>query len=257
MKFKVGPTPIVPPIKDHSHTEANSVVGGPVYRGRKLPDLVGSFIYGDYITGTIWAVRAEDDDTYSHQTLVDTDQRITSFTEGSNGELYVLDYDYTGQIYELARSLLTDTSAKFPRRLSQTGLFASLVNLQPAAGVVAYDVRVPRWMDGATGQRWIAIPGDDMLRLAAGDEPAVYPEGTLLVKQLNLPVEDSGEPIRLETQLLHYQDGTWRPYSYMWNNAGTDATLVDSIGANRALQVADRIGVKQERTWHVSATKRM
>ncbi|HUG70197.1 MAG TPA: PQQ-dependent sugar dehydrogenase, partial [Pirellulaceae bacterium] len=252
-EVEVGPTPIIPPIKDHAHTEANSVIGGPVYRGRKLPDLVGSFIYGDYITGTIWAVRAEGDDTYSHQTLVDTDQRITSFTEGSNGELYVLDYDYTGQIYELVPAGLPDTSADFPRRLSETGLFASTENLEPAPGVVHYDVRVPRWMDGATAQRWIAVPGDGTIRLASDDEPARYPEGTVLAKQLNLAPEGTEKPIRLETQLLHFERGTWRPYSYLWNEAGTDAMLVDSIGADRPLQIADETGSKQERTWHVSA----
>ena len=252
-EVEVGPTPIIPPIKDHPHTEANSVIGGPVYRGRKLPGLVGSFIYGDYITGTIWAVRAEGDDTYSHQTLVDTDQRITSFTEGSNGELYVLDYDYTGQIYELVPAGLPDTSADFPRRLSETGLFASTENLEPAPGVVPYDVRVPRWMDGATGQRWIAVPGDGTIRLASGDEPAGYPEGTVLAKQLSLAAEGTEKAIRLETQLLHFERGTWRPYSYLWNEAGTDAMLVDSIGADRPLQIADDTGTKQERTWHVSA----
>ncbi|MCA9144315.1 MAG: PQQ-dependent sugar dehydrogenase [Planctomycetaceae bacterium] len=250
----VGPTPIIPPIKDHSHTEANSVIGGPVYRGRKLPDLVGSFIYGDYITGTIWAVRSEGDGTYSHQTLVDTDQRITSFTEGSKGELYVLDYDYTGRIYELVPSDLPDTSTEFPRRLSETGLFTSTENLQPAPGVVSYDVRVPRWMDGATGERWIAIPGDGSVKLAFADESPVYPEGTVLVKQVNLMSAGDELPIRLETQLLHFERGMWRPYSYLWNDTGTDATLVDSIGADRPLQVADDASMKQDRTWHVSAS---
>ncbi|MCA9124353.1 MAG: PQQ-dependent sugar dehydrogenase [Planctomycetaceae bacterium] len=248
----VGPTPIIPPIKDHSHTEANSVIGGPVYRGRKLPGLVGSFIYGDYITGTIWALRDEGDGTYFHQTLIDTDQRITSFTEGSNGELYVLDYDYTGQIYELVPSDLPDTSAEFPKRLSETGLFTSTERLQPAPGVISYEVRVPRWTDGAYAQRWIAIPDDGVVHLASGGESPVYPEGTVLVKQLNLK---SGEnEIRLETQLLHFEHGTWRPYSYLWNEEGTDATLVDSIGADRPIHVTDSGGEVQERTWHVSAS---
>jgi glucose/arabinose dehydrogenase len=100
-EVKVGPTPIIPPVKDHPHTEANSVIGGPVYRGDKLPDLAGSFVYGDYITGTIWAIRPDKENAYSHTTLVDTDLRIVAFTQGSEGELFVLDYDYTGQIYEL------------------------------------------------------------------------------------------------------------------------------------------------------------
>jgi putative heme-binding domain-containing protein len=253
-EVEVGPTPIVPPLQVHPHTEANSVIGGPVYRGDKLPGLNGSFIYGDYITGTIWAVQAEGNTSSAHQTLVDTDLRITSFTEGSEGELYVLDYDFTGQIYELVQSDYIDTSANFPRRLSETGLFTSLENLDPAPGVVPYEVVVPRWMDGAEGQRWIAIPGDGVAKLASGDDAADYPDGTTFVKQLNLPGKGDGQPIRLETQLLHYEGGTWRPYSYLWNSEGEDATLVDSAGADRQLKSVDESGVPLARTWHVSAS---
>jgi putative heme-binding domain-containing protein len=252
-EVKVGPTPIVPPVKDHPHSEANSVIGGPVYRGKKLPDLAGSFIYGDYITGTIWAIKPDKDNSYSHTTLVDTDQQIIAFTEGSGGEVYVLDYDFTGKIYELLPSGLTDTSATFPRRLSETGLFASLETLEPAAGVVPYQVQVPRWMDGAEGERWIAIPGDGQVRLAAGSEqPAEYPEGTVLVKQVSLAQEKGGKPIRLETQILHYESGTWRPYSYLWDEAGRDAELVGPMGAARPLHLSNGAG-RGDRTWRVSA----
>ena len=90
-EVKPGPTPIRPPVKDHPHTEANSVIGGPVYRGSQLPDLAGSFVYGDYITGTIWSVRKEPDGTTAHRTLVDTDLRIVAFTAMSDGDLYVLE----------------------------------------------------------------------------------------------------------------------------------------------------------------------
>ena len=47
--------------------------------------------------------------------------RIVAFTQGSGGEIYVLDYDLTGQIYELVPSGLKDTTVTFPRRLSETG----------------------------------------------------------------------------------------------------------------------------------------
>jgi putative heme-binding domain-containing protein len=255
-EVKVGPTPIVPPVKDHSHTEANSVIAGPVYRGSKLPDLDGSFIYGDYITGTIWSVRGEEGDTYSHATLVDTDQRIVAFAEGSKGELFVLDYDLTGQIYELLPSDLQDTSAEFPRRLSETGLFASLESLHPAPGVVPYDVQVDRWLDGARAQRWVAIPGKGKIKLAPNaKESGVFPEGTVLVKHLSLPPGANSQPLRLETQVLHYENETWRPYSYLWDEHGKDAHLVSSIGANRALRILDAAAENgfTERTWHVSA----
>jgi uncharacterized repeat protein (TIGR03806 family) len=251
-----GPTPIIPPVKDHPHTEANSVIGGPVYRGNKLPDLAGSFVYGDYITGTIWAIHPDKDGAYSHRTLVDTDQRIVAFCEGAGGELFVLDYDLTGQIYELLPSGLQDTSANFPRRLSETGLFASLEKMEPALGVVPYSVLVEPWMDGAQAKRWLAVPNTGKLELASGQgEAASFPDGTVLVKHLTLP-QAGRESIRLETQLLHYENGVWNPYSYLWDEAGTDAHLVESRGTNRLLPVADAAanGDLHERTWRVNAT---
>jgi putative heme-binding domain-containing protein len=254
-EVKVGPTPIIPPVKDHPHTEANSVIGGPVYRGTKLPELAGAFIYGDYITGTIWAIRPDKELSYSCTTLVDTDQRIVAFTQASGGEIFVVDYDLTGQIYELLPSGLEDTSASFPRRLSETGIFASLESMEPSPGVVPYCVRVDRWMDGAVAQRWVAVPGDGQVSLSTDPETAAtYPKGTVLIKHLTLP-QDDGQAIRLETQLLHYEGGTWRPYSYLWDDTGHDATLVDATGTSRPLN--STIGVnadnRLDRTWHVNA----
>ena len=147
-----GPTPIIPPVKDHPHTEANSVIGGPVYRGEKLPDLAGSFVYGDYITGTIWAIRPDKDGAYSHRTLVDTDQRIVAFPQGQAASCMCSTTTSPARFTNCCRPMCQDTSASFPRRLSETGLFASLEKLEPAAGVVPYSVLVEPWMDGASGQ---------------------------------------------------------------------------------------------------------
>src|SRR5262249_44724866 len=159
-----------------------------IYRGGKLTDLIGSFVYGDYITGTIWAIRPDKDGAYSCQTLVDTDQRIVAFCEGTRGELFVLDYDLTGQIYEMLPSGLQDTSASLRRRLSETGLFASLQSMEPASGVMPYSVLVEPWMDGAQAKRWIAVPSTDKIDLASENAvPARFPDGTVLVKHVSLP----------------------------------------------------------------------
>ncbi len=250
-EVQVGPTPITPPVKDHPHSEANSVIGGPVYRGAKLPGLDGAFVYGDYITGTIWSIAPVAGNNYAQATLVDTDLRIVAFGEGSGGELYVVDYDATGQIYELLPSNQPDRSAEFPRRLSETGLFAALDALEPAPGVVSYEVKVNPWMDGAQAQRWIAIPGSGKATLAANLETlAAYPDGTVLVKHVEMPQGEGQPPVRLETQLLHFEGGSWQPYSYLWDEAGQDATLVAPTGAERTLNLAGGI----ERTWRVSAT---
>ena len=251
-----GPTPIRPPIKDHPHTEANSVIGGPVYRGKTMPDLAGYFVYGDYITGTIWGLRANAEGDLEHLTLVDTDLRIVSFTEGSSGDLYVLDYDLTGQIYRLLPSDVPDTSANFPRRLSETGLFSSLSPLQPAAGVIPYDVTAGRWLDGAQAARWIAIPDRDRVQLSRDlQTQSSFPENTVLVKHLTWSAT-AGQPSRpLETQLLHRFGGTWNPYSYRWTADGQDALLVPPEGSTETISlaaVAPATG-QQERSWHVGA----
>ena len=248
-EVKQGPTPITPPLKDHPHTEANSVIGGPVYRGQAFPDLDGWFVYGDYITGTVWALKSGASGEYEHRTLGDSDLHIVAFTEGSRGEIYLLDYDTTGQLYELKQSEEADTSATFPRKLSQTGLFAKTESLTPAEGVVPYQITAEPWSDGATTRRWVAIPGTASIRFDSGDSKAAqFPEGSVLVKHLSMP---QGEQ-PLETQLLHHQNGSWNPYSYLWDDSGSDATLVDPQGVDREIQLTD--DPKSKRTWHVGST---
>jgi putative heme-binding domain-containing protein len=72
----------------------------------------------------------------------------------------------------------------------------------------------------------------------------------VLVKQLSLPVGD--DSLKVETQVLHYENDTWHPYSYLWNEDGKDAELVESTGRNRTLKVPGKNG-PVERTWHVNA----
>ncbi len=227
-----------------------------MYRGDKLKPLNGEFVYGDYITGTIWSVGRASDGSFVGRTLVDTDLRITDFLEGSAGELFVLDYDLTGQIYELLPNDVEDLSADFPRMLSQTGVFSALTPLQPAAGVVEYEVVVPRWTDGAMAQRFVAVPGSDRIDLAPnGTIRGQYPEGTVFAKQLTIPAAAGKTRTPLETQILQLQNGVWNPYSYLWNEAGTDAELVSSVGTTRSVQWPDANASGQftERTWRTSA----
>lgn len=244
----VGPTPIVPPARDHHHSEANSVIGGPVYRGERLQDLNGFFVYGDYITGTIWALKP-DGDGYTYKDVVDTDLRIVDFAQGADGELFVLDYDFTGGVYRVVPNDAEDLSAEFPRLLSETGLFDSVADLKPAAGVLPYDVVAPRWQDGADTQRWVAVPGDGSIERLSDSEPADFPNGTVLVKHLAVPVSPSAP---LETQVLHYNGGVWNPYSYLWNQDGSDAELVPPTGATKSVNWPLEDG-EVLRTWRAGA----
>src|SRR3954447_18469980 len=44
-----------PPVLEYDHGPHCSVTGGYVYRGARLPQLQGTYFFGDFCTGTIWA----------------------------------------------------------------------------------------------------------------------------------------------------------------------------------------------------------
>ena len=54
-----NPTFLVEPIQDYPRTEGFSVTGGFVYRGSRLPELNGAYIFADYGSGRIWQMRYE------------------------------------------------------------------------------------------------------------------------------------------------------------------------------------------------------
>lgn len=86
-------TGLVDPIVDYPRTEGTTVTGGYVYRGTKVPQLTGKFIFGDFGTGNIWAVNAADKgkDVRSLQILA-SGIHISTFGQDAQGEVYVADY---------------------------------------------------------------------------------------------------------------------------------------------------------------------
>ncbi len=160
-----GPGPILPPIKAHPHSEAASITGGYVYHGTRLPELAGTYIYGDYQSGIIWGLKAQGDTVTWQKEIARTPIHLSAFGEGADGELYLLDHDRTHQVYRLVRNPAAKESHDFPRRLSQTGLFASTRDHQPAPGVIPYSVNSELWADGATAERFLAVPGNGRIGL--------------------------------------------------------------------------------------------
>jgi uncharacterized repeat protein (TIGR03806 family) len=259
-----GPTPILPPALDFPHTEAASITGGYVYRGKRLKELVGTYICGDWVTRKVWGTRFDGDKVVSHRELAQGTQRIVAFGEDTAGELYFLDYEEVGTIHRLAPNpAAKEKQPDFPRKLSETGLFASVKDHSPAPGVVPFSVNAAQWADHATAERFVGLPGTEAVRIY--DEPVptpggfysgavFFPKDGVLAKTITLEME-CGNPQsrrRLETQLLHFDGEQWRGYSYQWNDAQTDATLVPAAGLDRELTVTDAQapGGKRRQTWH-------
>ena len=87
------------PVIEYGRDGGCSVTGGYVYRGSRLPSLYGAYVYGDFCSGKIWALRHDGTRIMEHLELVDSDLTISSFGEDRDGELYILSFDK--KIYRL------------------------------------------------------------------------------------------------------------------------------------------------------------
>ncbi len=209
---------LIDPVVDYGRGDGVSVTGGYVYRGTAIPSLVGRFVYGDYSSGRIWAV-AFDAQTGRHvpQPLASSGLNISSFGQGVDGEVYVVHHG--GTLHRLAPQG-TPTPSTFPDRLSATGCVDAADPKRPAQGLIPYDVNAALWSDGAAKERHFAIPDGTKIRIGA-DGDFDFPNGTVLMKTFFIGNK------RVETRLLmRHMDGTWAGYSYEWNDAETDATLL-------------------------------
>lgn len=87
------------PIWEYNHSLGFSVTGGFVYRGLRLNELKGAYIYGDYGSGRIWALWYNGTSEPVNVELVDTALSIPSFGVDEMGEIYICSFD--GKIYQL------------------------------------------------------------------------------------------------------------------------------------------------------------
>jgi len=80
----------IAPFFEYNHSANDkSITGGYVYRGDELPELRGYYIYGDFISGRIWAL----DPKGNNQLLLETGLSISSFGTDANNELYICSFD--------------------------------------------------------------------------------------------------------------------------------------------------------------------
>lgn len=214
--------PFEDPVWDYGRADGVSVTGGYVYRGTELESLYGSYLFGDFVGGTIWALRhISEENRYERTQLLMSGKAISGFAEDNSGELYVLDYA-GGGIYRIAASQVDGTKKPLPERLSATGCMDIANVTLPDAKLVPYTINEPFWSDGADKERFISLPEGAQIEV---DEEGDFhfPVGTILVKNFHL------EGKLIETRLmLHQEDSGWSGYSYEWDDNGADAILLES-----------------------------
>ncbi|KXK55102.1 MAG: PQQ-dependent sugar dehydrogenase [Chlorobi bacterium] len=93
------------PIWEYPRDEGRTVIGGYVYRGSQLPELVGKYIFGDYTSGRVWALDYAEDSAPVTSLLFQKTLSLTAFGLDENNELLMLSYN--GRIYRI-RQLPSD-----------------------------------------------------------------------------------------------------------------------------------------------------
>ena len=84
---------LTPPVFDYDHTQGDdTVIGGHVYHGTKMPALAGAYVFGDFISGRMW-VLTQNGSTFTRTFLFNVAANdISSIGRDQLGELYVARY---------------------------------------------------------------------------------------------------------------------------------------------------------------------
>ncbi len=206
----------IDPIAEYSHSEGQSITGGYVYRGTAIANLVGRYVFGDFVSGRIWSIARDTAPTLRVTGGFDSGLQIAAFAQDADGELLIV--SYAGTLHRLVAGVATSSSV--PVQLSATGCVDPANPALPSSGLVPYKPNAQFWSDNAQKTRFIGLPDGQKISIGA-DQDWDFPVGSVLVKNFSL-----GSRL-VETRLfMHHNDGSWAGYTYEWNDQATDATRV-------------------------------
>jgi uncharacterized repeat protein (TIGR03806 family) len=242
-----------PPILEYPHNgdsafRGNSVTGGVVYRGDRLSQLYGDYVFADYGSGNIWALRYDGNAATNWRRLASGSGIVAFGTDPSNGDILFAEIG-PGRV----RRLVYDDNPSgnpLPPTLADTGAFSDLTSLTPNAGIVPYEVNAPFWSDGASKTRWFSIPSTNQFIAFNPMHPWDFPTGTVWIKHFELEITN-GVPEsarRLETRFLVRNPEGVHGVTYRWDEDQANATLVPEDGLDEIIQVYENDAV-QPQTW--------
>ena len=128
----------------------------------------------------------------------------------------------------IVASAFTKEKQVFKQNLSEYNLFVGpLAYLEPAAGVIPYDLNTPLFTDYAFKKRFIKIPEGSTITFR-DSSVFNFPVGSILIKNFYYPADFRAAEKKhniIETRLLIHEDDGWVALPYIWNEEQTEATL--------------------------------
>ncbi|MBT8087233.1 MAG: PQQ-dependent sugar dehydrogenase [Gammaproteobacteria bacterium] len=206
------------PVHDYPRSDGNSITGGRVYRGSAIGGRVGEYIYADYGSGRIWALRPDDQGGYINEQLLDEPGGPVAFAADQDGELYYANIN-NGRIYKLVPGA-GGVGNTIPDLLSASGCVDPDDVTAPYSGLLPYDINARFWSDNADKTRYIGLPNGTTITINSDDDWE-FPAGTVIVKNFQL-----GGNLIETRHLMRHPDGVWAGYTYEWNAQQTEATRV-------------------------------
>jgi glucose/arabinose dehydrogenase len=216
-----------------------SVTGGLVYRGERLSQLEGAYIFADYIVGNIWAIRWDGTNTPPMERLTGHLGISSMGRDPRNGDVLLAD-----QNFDTIARLTYSTNVigtPYPETLADTGAFLNLETLETNPGIVPYEVNVPFWSDGSIKRRWFSVPDPDDQITFHADSPWSFPKGSVWIKHFELELTN-GIPEsrrRLETRFIVRSETGVYGLTYRWTDPPTNAVLVPEEGLEETFVIRD------------------
>ncbi len=249
-----GFTSWIDPILDYPRGsgtyQGNSITGGRIFRGMRAPELVGEYVFADYVSGNIWSL------TYTGGTATAFTQLakltgISGFgTDPRSGDPWLAELA-NGRIHWLLRD--PGAGGSIPQHVNDAGLFLDPRTLTPNPGVEPYALNWPSWNDGARDQRWFCVPDPARTIDFSPTGHWSFPTGSVWVQHFDLPtvVDGSAAVRRVESRVLvRTADGAGGyGLSYRWGGFNFQGFLVPTEGLSEALLVPAADGSVHTQVW--------
>jgi glucose/arabinose dehydrogenase len=94
-----GVSNAIDPVWEYDHSVGKSITGGRVYNASRMPQLVGKYLYADYVSGSVWALKYDEKSGKAtrNEQLIEKGIPVLAFGEDADGEVYYMIDSVKGQ----------------------------------------------------------------------------------------------------------------------------------------------------------------